>query len=56
MPDVSGMAPPAATQALEAAGFVVSVGGVVNSEVAEGSVAYTSPGRRHLARAAATPW
>jgi membrane peptidoglycan carboxypeptidase len=43
VPDVSGMTQPAATQALEAAGFVVSVGSVVNSEVAEGSIAYTSP-------------
>ncbi len=44
VPDVSGQTQEAATQALEAAGFVVSVGGVVNSQVAEGAVAYTSPG------------
>ncbi|WP_159081500.1 penicillin-binding protein [Nocardioides sediminis] len=43
VPDVSGMTQPAATQALEAAGFVVSVGGAVNSEVPADNVAYTSP-------------
>ena len=44
VPEVSGMTQEAATQALEAAGFAVSVGGAVNSEVPADLVAYTSPG------------
>lgn len=44
VPEVSGMTQEAATQALEAAGFTVSVGGAVNSEVPADLVAYSSPG------------
>ena len=43
VPDVAGQTVEAATAALEAAGFSVADGGQVNSEVAAGSVAYTSP-------------
>jgi membrane peptidoglycan carboxypeptidase len=43
VPDVSGLSVDAATQQLEAAGFSVADGGQVNSEVAAGMVAYTSP-------------
>ena len=43
VPDVTGQPVEAATQALEAAGFTVADGGQVNSEVAEGLVASTSP-------------
>jgi membrane peptidoglycan carboxypeptidase len=44
VPTVSGMTVEQATKTLEAAGFVVSNGGSVNSSVDEGLVAYTSPG------------
>ncbi|WP_159083491.1 transglycosylase domain-containing protein [Nocardioides terrigena] len=44
VPEVSGMTQEAATATLEAAGFAVSVGGQVNSEVGAGLVAYSSPG------------
>ncbi|MCK9825948.1 penicillin-binding protein [Nocardioides cavernae] len=44
VPDVAGQSVEAATQQLQAAGFTVSDGGQVNSEVGEGLVAYTSPG------------
>lgn len=43
VPDVSGLTVEEATAQLEAAGFVVADGGDVNSEVAAGNVAYTSP-------------
>jgi membrane peptidoglycan carboxypeptidase len=43
VPDVSGQPVEAATSTLEAAGFTVADGGQVNSEVAEGLVASTSP-------------
>ncbi|MGF9753808.1 transglycosylase domain-containing protein [Microvirga sp. 0TCS3.31] len=43
VPDVAGQTVEAATQQIEAAGFVASDGGQVNSEVTAGSVAYTSP-------------
>jgi membrane peptidoglycan carboxypeptidase len=43
VPDVTGQSVEAATQQVEAAGFTVADGGQVNSEVAAGSVAYTSP-------------
>ena len=43
VPDVSGQTVEAATATLESAGFAVSDGGQVNSEVGEGLVAYTSP-------------
>ncbi|MSW71178.1 MAG: PASTA domain-containing protein [Actinobacteria bacterium] len=43
VPDVAGQTIEAATAALEAAGFSVADGGQVNSEVAAGSVAYSSP-------------
>jgi len=44
VPGVSGTSVESATQQLEAAGFVVSYGGYVDSAVAEGLVAYSSPG------------
>ncbi len=43
VPDVAGQSVEAATATLEAAGFSVADGGQVNSEVAAGSVAYSSP-------------
>ncbi|GAA5113669.1 transglycosylase domain-containing protein [Alloalcanivorax gelatiniphagus] len=43
VPDVSGQTVEAATQQLEAAGFTVADGGQVNSDVAAGSVASSSP-------------
>ena len=43
VPDVSGQTVEAATATLESAGFAVSDGGQVNSEVGAGLVAYTSP-------------
>jgi hypothetical protein len=44
VPGVSGVSVESATQQLEAAGFTVSYGGYVASAVAEGLVAYSSPG------------
>jgi hypothetical protein len=44
VPGVSGVSVESATQQLEAAGFTVSYGGYVDSAVAEGLVAYSSPG------------
>ncbi|MCD6640248.1 MAG: PASTA domain-containing protein, partial [Nocardioides sp.] len=43
VPSVSGMSVKQATKVLEEAGFLVSEGGPVNSSVAEGLVAYSSP-------------
>jgi membrane peptidoglycan carboxypeptidase len=43
VPDVAGQSVEAATATLQGAGFVVADGGQVNSEVAAGTVAYTSP-------------
>ncbi|HEX6516953.1 MAG TPA: transglycosylase domain-containing protein [Nocardioidaceae bacterium] len=44
VPDVGGMSVEQATSTLEGAGFSVANGGEVNSEVAAGTVAYSSPG------------
>jgi hypothetical protein len=44
VPDVSGMPVDQATATLQGAGFAVSNGGEVNSEVPAGAVAYSSPG------------
>ncbi|WP_168218381.1 penicillin-binding protein [Nocardioides eburneiflavus] len=43
VPDVAGQSVEAATATLQGAGFAVADGGQVNSEVAAGTVAYTSP-------------
>jgi membrane peptidoglycan carboxypeptidase len=43
VPDVGGMTPDAAVQAITAAGFTPADGGQVNSETAAGTVAYSSP-------------
>ncbi|NYE36081.1 membrane peptidoglycan carboxypeptidase [Nocardioides cavernae] len=43
VPDVTSQTVEAAVQQIEAAGFVAADGGQVDSEVAAGSVAYTSP-------------
>jgi membrane peptidoglycan carboxypeptidase len=43
VPDVAGQSVEAATATLEGAGFTVADGGQVNSEIAAGTVAYTSP-------------
>ena len=44
VPSTGGMSVDQARQVLENAGFNTSVGGTVNSNYAEGTVAYTSPG------------
>lgn len=44
VPDVTGMTVDQATQTLEGEGFKAAVGYEVNSEIAEGTIAYTSPG------------
>ncbi|RRJ85788.1 PASTA domain-containing protein [Gulosibacter macacae] len=43
VPDVTGMSVSAATSALEAAGFIVDVGGQVDSAQPSGTVAHTNP-------------
>jgi membrane peptidoglycan carboxypeptidase len=43
VPDVAGQGVDAATATLQGAGFTVADGGLVDSEVAAGTVAYTSP-------------